>query len=193
MYNNIYNNLIYYMDFHKRKLDDITSEFDNSDNSTDSTDSIITELKIKKARIEKDKKIYTDKELLEHYRKNPVIKKESRYCRFSLCEKQASFGPANGPKLRCLTHKLSTDVNNRAKRCQELGCKLQPSFGPKDNKKVLRCGKHKLPTDINKTNSICINPLCKLTASFGPIDGIKLTCLAHKEKDYVNLKKLNKI
>ena len=61
----------------------------------------------------------------------------------------------------------------------------------KDNKKVLRCGKHRLPDDINKTNAICIHPSCKLTASFGLIDGIKLTCITHKEKNYVNLKKLN--
>lgn len=180
------------MDFRKRKFDDIKSnetvETIESDESDENLSTII-ESQIKKSRT--ITKTYTDEELLQHFRKNPVIKKHSRYCRFFLCGKQASFGPPNGSKLRCLTHKLSTDINNRAKRCQEFGCNLQPSFGPKDDKKVLRCGKHKLSNDINKTNAICVHPSCKLTASFGLMDRIKLTCLAHKEKDYINLKKLN--
>lgn len=168
----------------KRKLSDISNE----DSSTDS--SIIIELKNKKkTRINKQQ--FTDEELLSHYRKNPVTNKESRYCRYSCCEKQASFGPRFGPRLRCATHKLSTDVNNRAKICEFDGCTIQASFGPIESIKVFRCRTHKLDNDINKTNPICIYKDCDLTASFGPPKGNKLTCLEHKEKDYVNLKKFN--
>ncbi len=167
----------------KRKLSDVLDE----DSSTDS--SIIVESQYKKTRINKQQ--FTDEELLDHYRKNRTTKKESRYCRYSCCEKQASFGPKSGPRLRCATHKLSTDVNNRARICEHDGCTIQASFGPIESIKVFRCGTHKLVNDINKTNPMCIFKDCDLTASFGPPKGNKLTCLAHKEKDYINLKKFN--
>jgi hypothetical protein len=132
---------------------------------------------------------FTDEELLDHFKKNPIIKKYIRYCRYLNCEKQASFGPVLGGKYRCATHKLSTDVNNRAKKCQYEGCKLQASFGPETGPKVFRCGNHKLPSDINKTNAYCVFPSCKKTASFGPVGGKKLTCITHKESNYVNIKR----
>ncbi len=157
----------------KRKISDVLNE---------------DELIIKKPRI--NKKTFTDEELLIYYEENPETIKEVRYCRYSCCRKQASFGPKNGLKLRCATHKLSTDLNNRAKKCEFDGCMIQASFGPIINHKVFRCVTHKLVDDINKTNSICVFPNCYLTASFGPIKSNKLTCLIHKEKDYVNLKKI---
>ncbi len=173
---------------------EIVEPLSDSDKSDDSD--YYTEYKNDKPnpnkKLRKEQSIYTDEELREYYRKNPSTKKESRYCRFYGCEKQASFGPKFGGKFRCATHKFSTDVNNRAKRCKVEGCMIQPSFGPEDNNKVLRCGTHKLPSDINKTNVYCSHPDCDLTASFGPKNGQKLTCLLHKEKDYVNIKKFNR-
>lgn len=167
----------------KRNISDVLNE----DNSTES--SIIVKSKYKKTRLDIEK--FPDEELLDHYRKYPSTNKESRYCRYSCCIKQASFGPKNGPKLRCATHKLSTDMNNRARICEFDGCTIQASFGPIETNKALRCGTHKLEHDINKTNPMCIFKNCDLTASFGPPKGNKLTCVTHKEKDYVNLKICN--
>ncbi len=155
-------------------LDDSSEEFENK--STYKT-------------LSKIKPNFTDEELLNHYRKNPPIKKYMRDCRYSGCTKQASFGPITGGWYRCKTHKLSTDKNNRARKCETDGCKLQASFGPQESKKVFRCKKHKLPGDINKTNSICSYPGCKKTASFGLDGGKKLTCYDHKLSNYVNIKK----
>ncbi len=144
----------------------------------------------------KEARKFTDEELLQHFRRNPVLKKEKRFCIFSLCNKQASFGPKGGARYRCKTHKLSTDVNNRIKKCVIDGCEISASFGPVDGPKVFRCRKHRLQSDINKTNAICSHPKCKKTASFGPTDGVdagkKITCEDHKLPSYINNKKNTK-
>lgn len=138
------------------------------------TDSEIDEVVEPKTKKEKIDEIF-----IEYYKKEP------RYCRHEKCMKQASFGPKNGRWLRCSTHKLPTDVNNRIRRCED--CDLAASFGPPDSNQVYRCVKHKKPDDTNKTNPRCIHPDCNKTASFG-INKKKLTCYEHKKDDYINLR-----
>ncbi len=129
----------------------------------------------------------------DQLRKNRILKKYKRLCEFASCYKQASFGPVGGKKVRCKTHKLTDDFNNRIKRCEKEGCDKSPSFGPVEDIKVFRCKQHKLPSDINKTNTICTKEGCGKTASFGIEGGPKLSCFIHKKQDFINLKKLKKI
>ena len=110
------------------------------------------------------------------------------FCIVVGCQSMRLYG-TNGEKLRCLKHKLDSDIIPTSK-CVYPGCKIEdPIYKKIGTRKGTHCYDHR-PSDLfvsTKVN-ICIEECCVKSARFGKQeDFIKLHCFSHCKKDEVNL------
>lgn len=100
----------------------------------------------------------------------PVLAAPSRaprkykLCEHDTCNKRAAHGPDRAP-VRCIDHRLATDVPSNQKWCEEPGCTVGPSFG-KPGGVSKRCGKHRLSGDQNIISKRCASASCRAKPIF---------------------------
>jgi len=97
------------------------------------------------------------------------------------CTIHARFGPFDGLKQHCTTHRLATDILLTSEpMCKESGCTTRASFGV-INKRATHCNTHKLDNEINVTYKRCIEKDCENRAYYGTIK--RQYCKTHRKTD----------
>ena len=79
-------------------------------------------------------------------------------CEASACQKRAYYGPGR-QTMRCIDHRLNTDVGSHQKWCIHPGCTVTPGFG-RPGGEALRCGEHRIEGDQNIVSRRCSSETC---------------------------------
>lgn len=82
--------------------------------------------------------------IIEERKEEPERKKPYRTCQYGDCTTQATFGFADGKRIRCGPHRLTGMENLSSKKCQFSGCTTTASYGFVGEKSTY-CGPHRLP------------------------------------------------
>ena len=117
--------------------------------------------------------------IIEEQKEEPEQKKPHRTCQYGECTTQASFGFADGKRIRCSTHKLPGMDNLASKKCQFSGCTTTASYGFVGGE-ITYCGPHRLPgMDCLKVKK-CEFKDCGVVPNYGFKLGEPTHCYDHK-------------
>ena len=112
-------------------------------------------------------------------------KTEHMVCVQGMCEVEhcgivRCFGFAHtGKKQRCATHKLPGMVDLKNKKCTDLGCSKQSTYGF-ENGPIEKCATHKLPGMVDVKNKRC--PTCEYVVTNGKTC---ISCNGHVRRELV--------
>ncbi len=124
---------------------------------------------------------------VEHKKEN-MVDISNKKCVEINCNKRANFN-YNGLKAEyCSIHKKENMIDINHSRCKSANCNIQPTFNFKNLSSPLYCNNHKLDGMINICASMCQHINCDKRATFGNLDDVAIYCLAHKQKDMVDVK-----
>lgn len=111
-------------------------------------------------------------------------------CKEIGCDRYASYGLPDGPKIKCAEHKTPDLVQKKKKQCCKYdGCPNTAIFGNRDGVKKY-CSEHKKENMINLNHKLCKVEGCERYALYGE-DDKKEYCGEHKNKNMTNLDKKN--
>ena len=101
-------------------------------------------------------------------------------CEVDNCGTMGYFGFAHiGKKQRCSAHKLPGMVDLKNKKCTDLGCSKQSTYGF-ENGPIEKCATHKLPGMVDVKNKRC--PTCKYVVTNGKTC---ISCNGHVRRELV--------
>lgn len=101
-------------------------------------------------------------------------------CEVENCGIKGYFGFAHtGKKQRCATHKLPGMIDLKNKKCTDLGCSKQSTYGL-ENGPIEKCATHKLPGMVDVKNKRC--PTCEYVVTNGKTC---ISCNGHVRRELV--------
>lgn len=101
-------------------------------------------------------------------------------CEVDNCGTMGYFGFAHiGKKQRCSAHKLPGMVDLKNKKCTEIGCSKQSTYGF-ENGSIEKCATHKLPGMVDVKNKRC--PTCEYVVTNGKTC---ISCNGHVRRELV--------
>lgn len=109
-------------------------------------------------------------------------------CTENGCDKYASFGLPDGPKIKCAAHRSENLIQKKKpKECQFEGCNKTALFGLIETNEKKFCSIHKTDQMINLNNKLCKIEGCKKYALYG--EQKKEYCKDHKDTNMINCNK----
>ena len=91
--------------------------------------------------------------------------------------------------IYCVNHKEPTHVDVKSKKCQSIGCRKQPTYGPMGTLVGIYCVNHKEPTHVDVKSKKCQSIGCDKQPYYGPVGTrVGIYCVNHKEPTHVDVK-----
>mmetsp|Transcript_36730 Transcript_36730/g.86429 ORF Transcript_36730/g.86429 Transcript_36730/m.86429 type:complete len:538 (+) Transcript_36730:190-1803(+) len=138
------------------------------------------------------RKVKTEPKSEEEQNRARAQKKIShpRKCNWSEgCERQATYGSADGVTFFCLEHKQDHHTNVRLRQCRfSEGCRKQASYGDAVERIALFCNAHRQKSHVNVVSPRCKFADCARQPVFGDVvEQLPIYCAAHKRAGDVNV------
>lgn len=109
-------------------------------------------------------------------------------CKVDGCKRKSMYNFEGNKAIYCSEHKQPGMVDLNHKKCLFTGCKTNPAFNFKGERRGLYCNSHKKEGMINVKDKICIQEGCEKRASYN-CERVKvgLYCSQHKKDGMIHI------
>jgi hypothetical protein len=125
--------------------------------------------------------------LQEQKKEGPERKKASKTCEYGDCSTQATFGFADGKRIRCGPHRLPGMDCLAVKKCVAEGCCERALYGLEQGRPT-HCYDHKSDEQFAVHKKKCAQPSCLKEPNFGWKGEEPLFCKDHAEEGMDNVR-----